>query len=579
MKRPDWTFACPDWEDRLRAGRSLVPDLPLYEDQAQKAVRAFNKLRLPDVPGRPTMREAAGDWFRDIVKAVFGSLDPEGARHVPECFALVPKKNSKTTGGAAIMLVALLMNRRPKAEFLLVGPTQEIADLAFQQASGMIEADEYLSRRFKVQEHLKTITDIAREIDGQPNAGYGAKLKIKTFDMKVMTGSKPAGVLIDELHIMSSMSYASRVVGQIRGGLLPNPEGFLIVITTQSDEPPAGVFKAELQYARGVRDGRYTEHVRMLPVLYEFPEAVQTDPEKPWADPANWPMVLPNLGLSIDVERLVADFASAKEKGEEEERRWASQHLNVEIGLALHVDRWVGADYWLEAAEPGLTLETLLERCEVAVVGIDGGGLDDLLGLAVLGRCADTRQWLAWAHAWAQPDVLTRRKEIAERLHDFQREGDLTICETATQDIEDVADIVQQVADAGLLPDKEAIGLDPVGVAAIVDELSARGITDAQMVGIPQGYKISGAIWGAERKLKDGTLRHCGQNLMAWCVGNAKAEQRGNAVLITKQAAGKAKIDPLAAFFDAVQLMSRNPVAPAFASSPWDDPEYSLVDA
>jgi phage terminase large subunit-like protein len=47
---------------------------------------------------------AAGEWQRDIVKAVFGSLDAENRRQVPEVFALVPKKNSKTTGGAAMMV-------------------------------------------------------------------------------------------------------------------------------------------------------------------------------------------------------------------------------------------------------------------------------------------------------------------------------------------------------------------------------------------------------------------------------------------------------------------------------------------
>lgn len=551
-----WNFACPDWADRLRAGRSLVPDLDLNEAEAARAAEIFNRLRLPDVPGQPTMAEAAGDWFRDIVRSAFGSIDPvTGRRRVAEVFALVPKKNSKTTGGAGIMLTALLMNERPNAEMLFVGPTQEIADLAFQQAAGMILADEegYLQKRFHVQDHLKTIVDRRNK----------AKLKVKTFDMKVMTGSKPVIVLVDELHIMSSYSYASRVIGQIRGGLLANPESLLIFITTQSDQPPAGCFKAELSYARGVRDGRIKDDVRTLPILYEFPEAMQLDPEKPWLDPATWPMVMPNLGLSITLDRLISDFKQANEKGEEELRRWASQHLNVEVGMALHSDRWVGTDYWAGATDPTLTLDELIARSEVAVVGIDGGGLDDLLGVCVLGRDRETRDWLMWSRAWAQSDVLTRRKEIVERLRDFEADGDLIFCQHPTQDVEDVADLVQRIRDAGLLPAAQGVGFDPHGVAAMVEELAVRGISGDQVVGVAQGFRLSAAVWGTERKLKDGTLWHSGSALMAWCVANAKAEQRGNAVLITKETAGKSKIDPLVAAFNAVQLMSRSPVSDA----------------
>lgn len=551
MSDDAWRFACPDWAERLAAGRSLVPPLPINAAEGARAVALFDKLCLPDVPGRPTMAQAAGDWFRDIVRHAFGSLEASsGRRRIAEIFALVPKKNSKTTGGAAVMLTALLMNRRPRARMLFVGPTKIIANLAFDQAAGMIEADPagYLQKRFQVAQHNKTITDRVTS----------AVLEIKAFDMVSMTGVKPVIVLVDELHIMSSNAQASAILRQIRGGLVSNPESLLIFITTQSDGVPAGVFKAELQRARGVRDGRI-EGGSLLPILYEFPEAIQTDPDRPWRDPSTWAQVLPNLGRSITIERLIEDYRTAADLGDEEIARWASQHLNVEMGLGLHSNRWRGADYWLAATDPTLSLEAIKARCDTLVVGIDGGGLDDLLGLAVIGRDRKTRDWLSWGRAWAHPIVFERRKDIAERLRDFVADGDLVICKTPTQDLVEVAAIVGDLADAGLLPARAAVGLDPAGVAALVDELDAVGISGEQLVAVPQGYRLSSAIWGGERKLADGTWRHADQPLMTWCVGNARAEQRGNAILITKETAGRAKIDPLMAAFNAAALMARNP--------------------
>jgi hypothetical protein len=48
---------------------------------------------------------------------------------------------------------------------------------------------------------------------------------------------------------------------------------------------------------------------------------------------------------------------------------------------------------------------------------------------------------------------------------------------------------------------------------------------------------------------------------MAWAVGNARVEPKGNAILVTKQASGSAKIDPLMAAFNAIALMATNPMA------------------
>src|SRR5207253_4562196 len=141
---------------------------------------------------------------------------------------------------------------------------------------------------------------------------------------------------------------------------------------------------------------------------------------------------------------LVSDFREAREKGEEELRIWASQHLNVEIGLALHNDRWRGADYWLQAKLEGLTLDELLERSEVVTVGIDGGGLDDMLGLAVMGRERDTRRWLLWTHAFISPEGEERRKGNTSVYENFAADGDLSRVETLPDDLDAVVDSVRQ---------------------------------------------------------------------------------------------------------------------------------------
>src|SRR5262245_35151900 len=95
-----WDTACRDWEERILEGRSLVPDLPLFESEAGKALRCFKRLRLSDVIGNPTMEEACGPWFLPIVAALFGSYDPNtNRRHISEVFQLIPKGNSKSTNG------------------------------------------------------------------------------------------------------------------------------------------------------------------------------------------------------------------------------------------------------------------------------------------------------------------------------------------------------------------------------------------------------------------------------------------------------------------------------------------------
>jgi phage terminase large subunit-like protein len=552
-------LSVPDWFEKLKSGRPPLPNnLPLDEDEAAKAVKVFEKLRLPDVPGKPLLRDVAAPWARDFIAAIFGTVRLNEdktiivGRSVRKFFQLVPKKNSKTTNGAAIMLTALLRNRRPNADFLLVGPTQATAELAYDQADGMIMADPWLSKRFASRDHLKTIEDRRN----------GSTLRVRSFDNRVMTGVKPVAVLVDELHELGKIHYAAKVMAQIEGGIIANPEGFIVIITTQSDDAPTGVFKSELEHARAVRDGQYQDG-ETLAMMYEFPLELQADKRQPWLDPKLWPWVLPNLGRSITIDRLLPKFREAREKSDEAFAIWVSQHLNIQVGTAINDDSWTGALLWGDAIDRTLTLDELLARAEVVTFGGDGGGLDDLLGVSVIGREKGTRRWLVWNHAFAVRSVLGLREGIASRLLDFEKEGSLTFCAKPSEMMTKFGELFAKVLASDKLPEKDAVGLDPNNVAAMIEQLTARGMTDSMLrrLRVNPGEALSPAWWGLEMKLADGTLVHPGLELMKWVVGNAKVEPRGNGIMITKQVSGRAKIDPLIATGCATMLMSWNPEA------------------
>lgn len=561
---PAISTACPDWADRIKSGRSIIPP-PIFKESAEQALTIFRELRIVDAPGSPTFGESCEQWVFDLVASVFGAYDQEsGRRLITEWFVCLPKKNSKSTLAAGIMMTALILNWRQSAEFAILAPTKEIANNSYGPASDMCSerVDEELAALMHAQNHVKTIT----------NTESNATLKVVAADSQTVGGKKSVGTLVDELWLFGKEANAANMLREAIGGLASRPEGFVIYLTTQSDDPPAGVFKEKLSYARRVRDGEI-EDPKFVPIIYEFPADMVARNEH--RDIKNFPLVNPNWGRSVDAEFIEREYRKALEAGEEEVRGFLAKHGNVEIGLALMSNRWAGADFYEGAVDPTLTLDTLLERSEVVVVGIDGGGLDDLLGLCVMGRERGTRRWLSWNRAWAHEIVLERRKEIAPRLLDFAKAGDLVLVKQPGDDVQEVADIVCRVRDAGLLPQKHGIGVDAAGIADIVDALVApeREIDMEQIVAVRQGYSLNGAIKTCERRIAGGEMVRAAQDLMNWCVGNARIEDKGNAILITKQASGKAKIDPLMATFDAVSLMALNPAAMVIGE------DYELVTA
>lgn len=566
-----WSTACPDWEQRIVARQTLIPFEPLFPDQAEDALEVFKSLKVVDLPGQPTFGEVCDQFVFDFVAAIFGANDPESsAQLIREFFLLISKKNTKSTIAAGIMLTALIINWRHNEELLILAPTIEVAQNSFKPAAAMVRADGELEELLHVQDHLRTITHRVTK----------AALKVVAADTDTVSGKKSGRILIDELWVFGKRPHADAMLREATGGLVSRPEGFVIYLSTQSDEPPAGVFKAKLDYARQVRDGQ-VEDRKFLPVIYEFPQAMVE--AKAYEDPANFYVTNPNIGRSVSKEWIEDELRKEMSGDRTTIATFLAKHLNIEIGLNLRANRWPGADHWDAATDRELAgmehfeaLARLLERSEVAVVGIDGGGLDDLFGFNVLGRepteievefeingektLRRMKRWLSWSHAWCHSGVLDRRKSIATRLRTIEAAGELTILNNPLGDVASIIEHITRIKDMGLLG---GVAVDASGLGEMEDALDEIGVTQEAklLVAAPQGGWMMSSIKGAERRLASGLLKHCGGPLMQWCVPNLKIEPTATGIRATKQSAGDAKIDPAMAMFNAVTLMARNPEA------------------
>ncbi|XUM25060.1 terminase large subunit (plasmid) [Bradyrhizobium oligotrophicum S58] len=573
---PQWTTACLDWEQRIVEGRSLLPLDPLFPDEAEAALKIYRDLVLVDVAGRPTMAQACLPWAFDLPRALFGSYDPDsGRRLIRYYFELVAKKNTKSTRAAGIMVTALIRNWRPSGEFYILAPTKEIADNSYIPARDAINADPGLKAILKpsagrVIEHRNT----------------GAMLKVVAADSETVAGKKTIGLLVDEVWLFGNRAGAETMLNEIEGGLASRPEGFVVYLSTQSPKKPAGIFAQKLERFRAIRDGKLHDP-SSLPLLHEFPKHLIESGE--YKSSKNWHIPNPNLTKSVDVDYIRHKLDEAARSGKASVTDIEAKHLNIEVGTGSRLDGWAGAEIWDRGLEEKLTLDAILERCEVVTIGIDGGGLDDLLGVCVIGREKGTQRWLGWACGLISTIGVTRRKANAVEYLRFKRAGELTVFRFSADDIggdDDpelaellegalepslepnglppdirfVIELVARIRDLGLLAQ---VGVDAAGIGAIVDALAGIGITqEAETLdAVRQGIALMGAVKTVERKLADHSFRHGDSPLLAWCVANVKVVQTPTAMRVARDEAGFGKVDPAMALFNAAHLMSLNPEA------------------
>jgi phage terminase large subunit-like protein len=333
------------------------------------------------------------DWMREALNDLF-TVDEDGRRLRRTSLIGVPRKNAKSTLGAAIAVYMLCVDRTDaQPQIISAASTRDQARLVFNMARGMIEANPDLS----------AICDVYRnEI---VNTETGGIYRVVSAEAGAVHGLNPSCVIVDEFHAHKTDDL---YVALNTGSAMREQPMMLVISTAGHDlESPLGKM---YQYGRKVESGEIDDPSFGF-MWYGPTEDAKFDPE----DEEVWERYNPSWDLMN-----LSEFRSAYKHTAESE--FIRYRLN---GWTSTQDAWLPHGAW-----DACRTDKKLEPGDRIILGFDGAFAGDCTALV---GCRIDDLHVEPLALWERPDGdKTWRTPVAE-VEDKIRElfGTYTVQELA----------------------------------------------------------------------------------------------------------------------------------------------------
>ena len=301
-----------------------------------------NKLTLTaDYAGKPFLLM---DWTQGVLRDLFGTLDEEGLRLFKDVYLEVPKKNTKTTLCAGLVVYCLVSTPGTGTEVYSAATTKDQAGQVFNAAVQMVRSNKGLRDRLRIIPSSKRIIKA-----NDPSSFYAAL----SADGDIHDGIQPAFVVRDELHRWRTRK-AYDLNEILERGMITRRESMVIDITTAgvADESPLCWRRHE--YARQIKEGVFTDR-RFYGRVWAADEGMLRADPKYWMSrearvQAN-PSHEDNGGYLKDA--VLADLCTKAQNDPIAQADYKRYHLNI---WGQKATRWMPMDVWnslREADAPG----------------------------------------------------------------------------------------------------------------------------------------------------------------------------------------------------------------------------------
>jgi len=491
-------------------------------DEAARAVEFFSHLRQSKGrwAGQPLSLQP---WQAFVVGSIFGWKRRDGTRRFRRAYVEVARKNGKSTFAAGIGLYLLDFDGEAGAEVYMAATKRDQAKICWEEASRMVERTPALRRRI-------------RSIPSRTNLHVletGSKCEALGADSDTLDGLNPHGVIIDELHAHRDRGVVDKLETAMGARLQP-----LIIYITTAGVAGESIYQETHQYARRVVEGTVQDDDWFVYVA-------TLDPDDDWTDPAVYAKANPSLGVTVQLEELIAerDRALAIPGRQNAFRRL---RLNQQTEQA---NRWLSVEEWDACCDQSLTLEAFRGRRVFA--GLDLASTRDVTALVLLAPSdEDGVDFDMWEHYWVPEDGIAKRSRDDGVPYDVWRDqGWLEATHGNITDYDVIRERIREYADDNGIGFVE-LAYDRWNANQLITQLGGDGLT---CVPVGQGYaSMSGPCRELEKLIAGRRIRHRGNPVTRWMVGNVTAAQDPAGNLKPDKARSAEKVDGVVALLMAL---------------------------
>lgn len=537
------------------------------ERNAEAAVRFFaDNLCFTDGEwaARPFVLE---DWQQDdIIRPVFGWKSSDGTRRYRRVYVWVPRKNGKTELAAGVALLALLGDGEIGGQVYAIAKDKDQASIVFDKATTMVRMSKTIGdlETFKTSIYDPSLNASFKPLSGRPTGKHGLSA---------------SGLIGDEIHEWETGDLYQFVHDST--GSRRQPLEFLISTAGKK----GGYGEEAWEECEKIRSG-VIDDPQTLVVIYA------ADPEDDWTDPEVWKKANPNLGVSKKLEWMQAECRRARQLPRlangfknyqlniwtDQAAVWLPVDALDDEGNAFGWDHCVGPVPWQK-------LDDHLAG-KVCFGGLDLSSVNDLSALVWWFPPQDGLPVPAVVARFFKPKGLLRQHSERDRLpYDRWAEaGALTATDGNVVDYSFIREQIYQDAERFRIAFAGQYKLEPGQGGLAIDRWNATETAiRLQEEGLPvvlygQGYaSMNAPSKDIEALVLRNGLHHGGHPILRQHVRVVTVDENPAGDIKPSKAKAKTRIDGVVAMVMAKGIASAGVQGPV--KSPWDDPEFSLVDA